>query len=392
MRSSHRLFSHDIVFRDLARFVAAAALLCVANLPRPLAAQTWAACGSGYVLCTVTSGARVGIGTLTPSATLGLNNSLASISDFPTATARQVEINDVYTNTSAGQDATVSIYSQAAATANSSSADISLLINNKVPSTETVNFGNKFGIKAESSFYGSGSVGNIMGAQFFSEFGGATTAPFVVGAENSAGNGGSGTATLLAGAYNLSGNGTGTVTNAYGSFNEVDSIPSGGTIGSAYALYADVYKTNGTITNAYGLYLGPIGGTNHYGIYQSDNSINYFAGNVGIGVTNPVSKLAVNGTISASEVVVTSTPADYVFDRDYRLAPLSEVADYISANHHLPEIPSGAEVQEKGVSLGEMQSKLLAKIEELTLHMIQAEQENQALRKRVALLEKRADK
>ena len=66
---------------------------------------------------------------------------------------------------------------------------------------------------------------------------------------------------------------------------------------------------------------------------------------------------------------------------------MSEVADYISANGHLPEIPSAKEVKEKGVSLGDMQSKLLAKIEELTLHMIEAEKENAELRARIARLE-----
>jgi hypothetical protein len=53
----------------------------------------------------------------------------------------------------------------------------------------------------------------------------------------------------------------------------------------------------------------------------------------------------------------------------------------------LPEIPSTKEVEEKGMSVGEMQSKLLAKIEELTLHMIQAGQENRELRARVGRLE-----
>jgi hypothetical protein len=53
---------------------------------------------------------------------------------------------------------------------------------------------------------------------------------------------------------------------------------------------------------------------------------------------------------------------------------------FIQANHHLPDIPSEAEVKEKGVSVGEMQSKLLAKVEELTLHMIQQEKDNNALR------------
>ncbi len=106
-------------------------------------------------------------------------------------------------------------------------------------------------------------------------------------------------------------------------------------------------------------------------------------GYVGIGTTTPAHPLQVAGTIGAEEVIVSSTGADYVFDDDYRLAPLSEVAAYVKDNHHLPDIPSAEEVKEKGVSLGEMQTKLLAKVEELTLHMIELEKENKELRDRV---------
>jgi hypothetical protein len=118
-------------------------------------------------------------------------------------------------------------------------------------------------------------------------------------------------------------------------------------------------------------------------------------GNVGIGTTAPQYKLSVNGTIGAQEVIVTNTGwSDYVFKPDYRLRPLSEVAGFIRENHHLPDTPTEAEVQEKGIGLGEMQTKLLAKVEELTLHMIQAdarnnrlEQQNQELQQRIAKLE-----
>jgi hypothetical protein len=106
----------------------------------------------------------------------------------------------------------------------------------------------------------------------------------------------------------------------------------------------------------------------------------------------------VAGTIGAEEVLVTSTGADYVFEPGYRLRPLSEVAGYIQANHHLPDIPSADEVKQKGMGVGEMQAKLLAKVEELTLHMIQAEErnnrleeQNQELRDRLARLEKSAN-
>ena len=97
----------------------------------------------------------------------------------------------------------------------------------------------------------------------------------------------------------------------------------------------------------------------------------------------PHSSLAVNGTITTKEVVVTNSGwADYVFAPGYAMAPLNEVASYIKSNHHLPGIPSAAEVAEKGVGLGEMQLKLLAKIEELTLLMIEADRKNVALEQR----------
>jgi hypothetical protein len=102
-------------------------------------------------------------------------------------------------------------------------------------------------------------------------------------------------------------------------------------------------------------------------------------GNVGIGLTNPPNKLSVAGTIGAQEVIVAASGADYVFAPDYQLRDLDDLSAFIQRNHHLPEIPSAAEVQQKGVSLGDMQTKLLAKVEELTLHMIQEHDRNDRL-------------
>ncbi|MCH8837098.1 MAG: hypothetical protein IIA60_04760 [Candidatus Marinimicrobia bacterium] len=110
---------------------------------------------------------------------------------------------------------------------------------------------------------------------------------------------------------------------------------------------------------------------------------------VGIGTTNPGSyKLAVNGDIRAKEIVVEIGWSDFVFGDDYRLKPLAEVERYIQAEGHLPDIPPAAEVEENGVSLGDMQARLLQKVEELTLYMIDLKKENEALNERVAELER----
>ncbi len=116
-----------------------------------------------------------------------------------------------------------------------------------------------------------------------------------------------------------------------------------------------------------------------------------YNGNVGIGTTNPLYKLAVKGTIGCGEVKVeiTSGWADFVFHPTYQLRTLNEVEQFIKANNHLPEIPTAAEVKENGIGLGEMNTKLLQKVEELTLYMIEMKKENEELKSRVSKLEKK---
>lgn len=86
--------------------------------------------------------------------------------------------------------------------------------------------------------------------------------------------------------------------------------------------------------------------------------------------------LFANGLIKAKEVLVTNNGwADYVFKDDYKLRTLEETENFIKTNGHLPEIPSAKEVEKDGVSVGAMQTKLLAKIEELTLYCIELKKE-----------------
>ena len=80
-----------------------------------------------------------------------------------------------------------------------------------------------------------------------------------------------------------------------------------------------------------------------------------------------------DGTVRATEVRV-KVPVfpDYVFEKNYKLPTLEEVEAYINKHGHLEGIPSAKEVEEnEGISLGEMNVKLLEKIEELTLYLIE---------------------
>jgi len=116
----------------------------------------------------------------------------------------------------------------------------------------------------------------------------------------------------------------------------------------------------------------------------------YFAGNgnIGIGEPNPTNCLAVNGSIKAREVIVSPSDwSDFVFAPDYRRLPLAEVERYVQANGHLPGIPSAAQVAAGGINVGDMQARLLQKIEELTLELIDLRRENAALQRRLDALE-----
>ncbi|KDN54706.1 tail fiber protein [Flavobacterium seoulense] len=105
-------------------------------------------------------------------------------------------------------------------------------------------------------------------------------------------------------------------------------------------------------------------------------------GNVGIGTTNPTSKLTVAGNIASREVKVTvDAGADFVFEKDYDLPSLESVDKFIKKNKHLPEIASAKEMQKDGINLSEMNIKLLQKIEELTLYVIEMKKENENMKK-----------
>ncbi|PTS92775.1 hypothetical protein DBR11_26325 [Pedobacter sp. HMWF019] len=142
---------------------------------------------------------------------------------------------------------------------------------------------------------------------------------------------------------------TGTIFDPSGSAFQINN---GGTDAN---LHFTVWKGNGTMVTSNALVIGA-------------------DGNIGIGVSNSKGyRLAVAGNMIAESVKVQLQSAwpDYVFAKDYTLLPsLKETEKHIKEKGHLPGIPSAAEVKTNGIDVGEMNAKLLQKIEELTLYVI----------------------
>ena len=121
----------------------------------------------------------------------------------------------------------------------------------------------------------------------------------------------------------------------------------------------------------------------------SGNNIYRPGGDVGIGCRETFGyRLAVNGAIIAEEVTVKVSEdwPDHVFNQDYELISINELSQYIDSEHHLPGIPSAASLLQSGLKLGQMESLLLKKIEELTLYIIQQDKKINDLESKVGRL------
>jgi len=128
------------------------------------------------------------------------------------------------------------------------------------------------------------------------------------------------------------------------------------------------------------------GNGNTLQISQPNSTVMTFKENgaVGIGVMNPPAayRLAIDGKVICEEVLVELSQdwPDYVFEADYELFPLEEMEGYISENKHLPGIPSAKEMKSNGLSLGDMQTRIVKKMEEIILYLIEVKKENKELR------------
>ena len=157
----------------------------------------------------------------------------------------------------------------------------------------------------------------------------------------------------------------------------------------AYASYGyGVYGTaTGTAGTRVGVYGNASGGTTNWGgyfdakTYMSELRVGGTAGATGY-------VAAINGKLIATEVRVQPQAnwPDYVFGKDHVLLSLEELENSINANKHLPGIPSATEVKEGGIMLGEMQTKQMEKIEELTLYVIELGKQNKELKNEIEVL------
>jgi len=173
-------------------------------------------------------------------------------------------------------------------------------------------------------------------------------------------------------------NGTVTISNPAGfSYDENLRLPSSNA-GYACIAMGAISATSGSGPGQWSLIKFPVVESSRFSIrHFNDDYFNILTnGNVGIGIISPVEKLSVRGKIRAQEIKVeTANWPDYVFAKGYQLPSLKETEKHIRDKGHLPDIPSAEEVKANGVDLGEMNAKLLKKIEELTLHLINQDKE-----------------
>lgn len=98
-------------------------------------------------------------------------------------------------------------------------------------------------------------------------------------------------------------------------------------------------------------------------------------------------RLGVGGKIYCEELRVrlqSSGWPDYVFSDRYQLMPLHQLKTFIAQNNHLPNIPKAAFIEKEGFEVGDMNKRLLEKVEELTLYILQLEQRISGLEKKTA--------
>jgi hypothetical protein len=170
-------------------------------------------------------------------------------------------------------------------------------------------------------------------------------------------------------------------------------ITGNGSAATPYVINAvdkSIYSVNGTITASNTINGNRVVNMNGSNIWFKSTTTDangkiYIGTNASYPTTTGNYRLFVEGGIMTEKVKVSlrssANWADYVFEDNYKLMPLKEVATYVSNNKHLPGVDSAKDLAENGLDLATMQSKQMEKIEELTLYIIDQDKKIEAQNK-----------
>lgn len=157
-----------------------------------------------------------------------------------------------------------------------------------------------------------------------------------------------------------------------------------------YANMRVLQNTNGTTDKDmyFGFQSGP---TSSLHLYSNNaETMTVANGKVGIGAATATGYLlTVGGKIICTELKVQVQPfPDYVFANGYNLKSIDEVEQHIKTYNRLPGMPSACEVEQNGMNVGDMQTRVVEKVEENTLYIIQLKKEIDALKAELNTLKK----
>ena len=154
-------------------------------------------------------------------------------------------------------------------------------------------------------------------------------------------------------------------------------------------LTSDDFKIGTISSNDAGRFIVRVNGGDRFFVHPD--------GRISIGTATPATgyALSVKGKAICEELKIQLQSApwpDYVFNKNYPLKSFSELRKFIAQNNHLPNIPSAKQIESAGLEIGNMQTRMMEKIEELTLYILQLEEKSSKLEKEISTLKKQINK
>jgi hypothetical protein len=137
-------------------------------------------------------------------------------------------------------------------------------------------------------------------------------------------------------------------------------------------------------------------GASDEGLWERRTGALYSSSNWVLAIGQVVSNEVANYNLLVSQGILTEKVkvavknttewSDHVLSSGYQLLTLKQVEQHIQTHKHLPGVPSAQEMVERGNDLHQTDALLLAKIEELTLYLIEADQWDARQQREIARL------